>query len=93
MGKTISAMKARQNFGQLLEETFYRGEKFVIKRGNKPMAVLIPINEYEQFKRQRNEDFGIYDEIWELNRDIPTREVERDVQEAIDEVRAQKRVK
>jgi prevent-host-death family protein len=93
MGKIISAMKARQNLGQLLEEAFYRGEKFVIKRGNKPMAVLIPINEYEQFKRQRNEDFSIYDEIWELNRDIPMEEIERDVQEAVEEVRAKRRAK
>lgn len=38
---TVSAYKIRQNFGEFLERSFYRGTSFLIKRGKKPMAYLI----------------------------------------------------
>jgi antitoxin (DNA-binding transcriptional repressor) of toxin-antitoxin stability system len=40
--KTINALKARQNLGQLLEQVFYRGDQFVIERAGKPMASVVP---------------------------------------------------
>jgi antitoxin (DNA-binding transcriptional repressor) of toxin-antitoxin stability system len=41
--KTINAMKARQTFGQMLEEVYYKGDLFVIERAGKPMAALVPL--------------------------------------------------
>ena len=46
--KKINAMKARQAFGQILEEVFYRGEQFIIERAGKPMAALIPLSLLEE---------------------------------------------
>ena len=43
---TISAMEARKRFGQLLEETYYRGDAFIIERSGRAMAVLVPIETY-----------------------------------------------
>jgi prevent-host-death family protein len=51
MTKTITAMKARQSFGQLLEEVYYRGEQFVIERAGKPMAALIPLSQLEALQK------------------------------------------
>lgn len=45
--KVISAFKARQNFGQLIEEARYRGHRFVVERAGKPMAVVVGIREWE----------------------------------------------
>ncbi len=47
MTRVISAFKARQNFGQLLEQARYRGNRFLVERAGKPMAVLIGIEEWE----------------------------------------------
>ena len=63
MLRVVTAMKARQNLGELLEEDFHKQNSFVIKRGRKPMAVVLPLTEYEAYRRQRDEDFRVFDEI------------------------------
>ena len=49
--KKINAMKARQAFGQILEEVFYRGEQFIIERAGKPMAALVPLSQLEELQQ------------------------------------------
>lgn len=46
MTRVISAFKARQNFGQLLQEARYRGYRFLVERAGKPM-VVVGIEEWE----------------------------------------------
>lgn len=87
MLKIITALKARQNLGELLEEVFYKQGHFLIKRGAKPMAVVIPLEEYESYRKQRESDFSIFDEIREQNKGFSAAEIEKDVQEAVDAVR------
>lgn len=52
--KTISAYKARQKFGELLETVHYRDDEVTILRSGKPMAILISPNRYH---RQHSEDW------------------------------------
>ncbi len=47
MTKVIPAFKARQNFGQILEEARYRGHRFLVERAGKPMAMVVGIEEWE----------------------------------------------
>ena len=89
MTKTTSAIKARQNLGQLLEESFYRGDEFVIERAGKPMAALIPIQEFERIQAQKEKDFAIFDEIRGRTK-IKAKDTEKEVAEAIREVRKRK---
>lgn len=49
MLQDISMLQLRQKAGQILDETFYQKYRFLIKRKNKPMAVLIPIEDYENY--------------------------------------------
>lgn len=88
MLKTINALKARRNLGQLLEEVFYKGDQFVIERAGKPMAVVISPSEYEVYKEQREQDMKVFDEIRKKNKGATLEEVERDVQKAIEAVRS-----
>ena len=48
MVKELAALKIRGNLGEILEEVYYKGQEFIIKRGEKPMAVLVPVEEFEQ---------------------------------------------
>ena len=63
MMKTTTAIKARQNLGQLLEEAFYQGDEFIIERAGKPMAVIVPVQEFKRWQEQREKDLGIFDEV------------------------------
>ena len=87
MLRVVTAMKARKNLGEILEEVFYKRTRFVIKRGRKPMAVVLPVTEYEAYRRQRDEDFRVFDEIREQSEPCGALEVDKDVQAAIEEVR------
>lgn len=49
MLQNISMLDLRKKVGQVIDETFYRKDGFLIKRKNKPVAVLIPIEDYELF--------------------------------------------
>ena len=40
--QTITAMEVRQNLGQILNQTLYQKQKFLIKRAGRPIAMLIP---------------------------------------------------
>ncbi len=76
MEKTISAMEARKNFGQLLEETHYQGKVFVIERATKPMAVLVPLEQYHQWQLRREQFFALIDQAQERTRQVPAAELE-----------------
>ena len=91
MQKKISAIKARQNLGELLEEVYYKSDHFIVTRREKPMAVMIPIQEYEQLLKQREEEFSVIDEIRTSHKGISPEEVEHDVSAAVRRARAKKR--
>ena len=44
MTKTISAIKARKNLGEILNEVYYSGNDYIIERAGKPMVRLIKIS-------------------------------------------------
>lgn len=60
MLQDISMLQLRKKAGQILDETFYQKYRFLIKRKNKPMAVLIPIEDYENYFDDK--DIEIYTE-------------------------------
>ena len=58
MIKSISMLDLRKKPGEVLDETFYKKYRFLVKRNKKPMAVIIPI---EDFKRYfEDEDAQVY---------------------------------
>jgi len=91
MEKTISALDARRKLGQLLEEVFYQGNQFIVERAGKPMAVVVPISQYRQWKEKRERFFALIDEVREKNKDTPSEVLEAEVEEAVQAVRKEKR--
>ena len=43
MKHTISVTEAARNFADIVSRVFYRGEQFVLERGGRPVARLIPV--------------------------------------------------
>jgi prevent-host-death family protein len=87
MIKELTALKVRGNLGEILEQVYYKGDEYVIKRGKKPMAVLISPAEFESYKKQREIDMSTFDRIRARNKAYSSRVIETDINEAIKEVR------
>jgi prevent-host-death family protein len=87
MLKSINDLKAEKNLGQLLEEVFYKGDQYIIEKSGKAMAVVISPSEYEAYKEQRKRDMKIFDKIRKKNKNANLEEVEKDIQETINNVR------
>jgi prevent-host-death family protein len=49
--KTITALQARQGFGQMLEHVYYRDEQYIIERAGRPMAAVVPVWQLEQWQK------------------------------------------
>ncbi|GFP18756.1 hypothetical protein HKBW3S03_00261 [Candidatus Hakubella thermalkaliphila] len=83
MRKRVSTIQVRDKLGEILDQTYYRGDEFVIERKGKALAVIVPFEEYERWQLRREESFAIYDRLWEANREFTPEQVEKDVAEAV----------
>ncbi len=79
--RQMSVKEARQQLPSLIQEAYYRGDRVIIARHGRPMAVIMPIEEYERWKARRQEAFAVFDRIWEANKDADPGAVERIVAE------------
>jgi len=87
MIKKVTAMKARKNLGQLLEEVYYRGDQYVIERAGKPMAAIVPVWYLEEWLKRRERFFGMVDEVRQGQENISPEAIERDIQDALKAIR------
>jgi prevent-host-death family protein len=89
--RTVTAVEARRNLGELLEQVYYRGDEIVIERAGKPMATLVPAGRAAAMDLLRDEARARLDELFrrnaEHNRDMTEEEVERLVAEEVRAVR------
>jgi len=59
MEKKITALEASRSFGQILEDILARGDNYVVERQGTPIAVVVPIEVYEQWKHSRERFFDM----------------------------------
>lgn len=57
MEKTVGAFDARRNFGKMLQEILSKGDRFVVERHGEPVAAVVPIEVYRQWKKSREAFF------------------------------------
>ena len=53
----ITALQARRNLGQILEEVYYRGSYYIIERAGRPMAAMVPVEHLAKGKKQHPAPF------------------------------------
>jgi prevent-host-death family protein len=85
--KKITAMKARQNLGEVLEEVYYKGDQYVIERAGKPMAAIVPLAQLEAWQAQREAFFGTIDAVRKRTRKVTAKRISDEVAEAVQEAR------
>jgi prevent-host-death family protein len=92
MKRHVSAVDARKRLGEILESVYYRGDEVIIERAGKPMAVVIPAQQYERLQRDRNRIIELIEMNWEHTKDVPYEEIEKAIEEATAEVGGKRRV-
>ncbi len=61
MYKTISALKARQNLGQVMNEVALKGDDYIIERAGKPLVAVIAMEKYQSLQKDLDEFFKSLD--------------------------------
>ena len=66
----INATEARNNFFSLLEKSFLKKRSFLIKKGNIPMAYIIPVS---MVKDQKESQLALLERVGKLRESmVPT---------------------
>lgn len=91
MIREAPAMTVRQNLGDLLSEVQYRKGKVIITKAGKPVAALVDIALFERIRKLDEEFDRIREELARAFADVPEKEVEALVEEAVGEARTRRR--
>ena len=87
MLKTITALKARQNLGQVMNEVVIKGDEYIIERAGKPLVAVIPIEKYHRLEKEKGEFFDWVDTVREKTKDIDLKTIDQTVSEAVTAVK------
>ncbi|MCA9948913.1 MAG: type II toxin-antitoxin system Phd/YefM family antitoxin [Anaerolineales bacterium] len=89
MEKTIGVTKARDRFRSIVDEVQFRGDKYVINRHGKPAVAVVPVDIYENWKKQRSRLLALINEVQAANPEANPDEVMQDVLDAQQTTRKQ----
>ncbi len=89
MLKTISAMKARQNLGQIMNEVSIRSDSYIIERNGKPLVAIVPVLFLEEQELKKKGFLNLLDKA-QSNSNVTEEDIQNDIREAIKEVRKNK---
>jgi hypothetical protein len=83
----ISAVKARQNFGEIINRALYGGERFIVERGGKEAIKIEAVNAVQDKQTAKDRFFAVREEVLERVSDVDEATLLQAVDEAIDAVR------
>jgi prevent-host-death family protein len=86
----MGAREARQKFSELLGRVHYGGETVILESSGKPMAAVIPLEEYERMMEEREAKFEAFQRSIQHRPDFSEEEVEADIADAIAIVRGKR---
>lgn len=83
MIREATAMKVRQNLGELLNEVQYRNGRVVITKAGKPVAAIVDIGLFERIRRLDEEFATLTREIADAFADVEPEQGTELVDEAV----------
>lgn len=96
MTQVMKASEVRQQWSQLLNKVFRSQTRVVVEKSGIPVAAVISAGDLERFnnlEELREQRFKALDEMRDAFKDVPAKELEHEVAEALKQVRAEKRRK
>jgi prevent-host-death family protein len=96
MNRIIGVTELQRRFRSVFDEVAKKRASYVLTRGSRPEAVLIPYEDYIRYQLMTEADVQerfnrLMDKMRLVNRGRSEEEVQADIQEAIKEVRRQER--
>ncbi len=88
MLKKISAMKVRQNLGQIMNEVALRGDDYVIERAGKPLVAMISMEKFQILQRERDTAVQALEQIWGEMKDEKPESIDAVISEAVKTTRS-----
>ena len=86
MERELSVTKAREQFAELVDQVQYKGDSVIINRSGKPVAVLVSVDIYEQWRQERR-DFFSHIRQMQSSAGLEPDEADRLANEAVAEIR------
>lgn len=83
MIRKATAMRVRQNLGELLNEVQYRHDTVLVTKGGKPVAALIDIDLFERIRSMKEQFNRLTDEFTTAYADVNPKTVALEISEAI----------
>jgi len=83
MFKKISALKARQNLGQVMNEVAIKGDDYIIERAGKPLVAVIPIEKYQSLQQEIEEFFEALSQVRANLKEKDEKDMDMFVEEAL----------
>jgi len=83
MSKRISALKVRQNLGQVMNEVALRGDEYIIERAGKPLVAIIPIEKYRAMQAEVDAFYESLREMGAATKDEDSSTTDRLIDEAV----------
>jgi prevent-host-death family protein len=88
MERQIDITEARKQLASLVEQVKYQRDSYIIVRRGKPAAAIVPLDVYEQQKRERQQLFDAIAAVQAANPQADADQVLKDVLEAQQAVRS-----
>ncbi len=100
MNQILSLKDVRKQLSDIVSRVAYGDQKVVITKFGKPVAALVTFSDYEKImnpakrftKEEWDKGFSLMDKARSKTKKYPLKEVERDIQQAVNKVRQSKRV-
>jgi prevent-host-death family protein len=83
----VSAVKFRQNLGEMLNQVEYRKDAVVVTKDGKAVAALVDVQLFERIRRMRERFDELTNEIAEAYRGVPEDEINAEIDAAVASVR------
>lgn len=96
MTQVMKASDARKEWSQLLNNVFKSQTRVVVEKSGIPVAAVISAVDLERLIKledQRERNFAILDEIGEKFKNVPSQELEQEVNIALTQVKTKNRKK
>lgn len=98
---TVSIDELRSNLADIVNRVTYAKDRIVVKKYNRDAAILISVDEYEKLvdptkrlsESEWQESFKRLDEIRAKMPKVDPDELDKEIDKAVEEVRAEKRAK
>ena len=96
MTQIMNVTQVRDQFSQVVNKVYRKETRIIVEKSGIPVAAIVSAEDLEQMRRidaEREERFKALDATRDAFKDVPPAELEREVEKALAEVRAENRGK